>query len=216
VAGFGSAALDPLLRFKGHHVTRRIGGFEAVGSTSDSFSEKLKEHDRGAWRHLLDAYGSVLFARYVQVGVSPDEADELTMEVLAEVVRCIPRYRHGSFRGWLWTLANRKLLDHFRRSHRQRDRADGGSEAAERLAQLASREDWQAKEDALFAHEMLSRMCELRGWSTLERTKVWDYLSGSISGSQAARDCRLSAAAFYQRISRLMSDLRQAIGRDTA
>jgi DNA-directed RNA polymerase specialized sigma24 family protein len=195
-------------------VARRVGGFEDAGSTSDSFSDRLKEHDRTAWQQLLDVHGAILFARYVQAGVRPEEADELTMEVLTDVVRSIPRYRQGSFRGWLWTLANRRLIDHFRRSARQLDRANGGSTAEQRMEQLSARGDWRAQEDAVLAREILTRICELRGWSTVERTTVWNYLTGAISGSQAANESRLTAAAFYQRISRLMSELREVLERE--
>lgn len=67
------------------------------------------------------------------------DASDLTQEVFSAVAGAIERFLHspeqGTFRGWLWTISRNKLRDHFRRDV-DRELADGGTEACQRLAMI--------------------------------------------------------------------------------
>lgn len=187
---------------------KRLGGLETAGSTSPSFPDRLRTHDSSAWGHLLDVHGQILTARFIQTGIAPEDAEDLAVEVLTDVMRGIARYRQASFRGWVWTIASRRLADHWRREGHRIDRARGGGKAGRRLEQLP--DDYHAnvesmrQDDDLFHHA-----CRLRGWSEAQQNILVRYLCGGLDGELAAREFGISRVAFYQRVSRLMRDLRR-------
>jgi RNA polymerase sigma-70 factor (ECF subfamily) len=60
------------------------------------------------YRYLLSRVGSV------------DEAQDITSQTFLAAIEALPRYRHkGYFGAWLFTIANRKLMDHYRQAARR-------------------------------------------------------------------------------------------------
>lgn len=77
------------------------------------------------WR---DAHPPLL--RYLRVA-APDHAEDLASEVWLDVARRIGGFKGGEpeFRGWLFTLARRKLIDRFRYDARHPESPTGETEA---------------------------------------------------------------------------------------
>lgn len=52
----------------------------------------------------------------------PDQAEDIAADVWAEVATLLPRFVGGdaAFRGWVYTLARRRLIDSYRRAGRRR------------------------------------------------------------------------------------------------
>jgi len=71
--------------------------------------ERLNDRsDSVAWRRLVDLYSPLINAWLRRHGVSAEDAEDLTLEVLEVVVREVARFRHngraGAFRTWLRTI----------------------------------------------------------------------------------------------------------------
>ncbi len=114
-------------------------GSVASPATQPSLIERLKASQSDAWRQLADLYGPLVYYWCRRYGLQPQDAADVFQEVFAAVFQNICQFRHdpgrGRFRGWLWTITRNKIQDHFRaRDHRQR--AEGGTEALRRMADL--------------------------------------------------------------------------------
>src|SRR5271168_3972256 len=80
-----------------------------MAETSATLLERLNDRsDSIAWRRLVDLYSPLINGWLHRHGVSTDDAEDLTQEVLAVIVREVSRFRHngrvGAFRTWLRTI----------------------------------------------------------------------------------------------------------------
>ena len=80
-----------------------------MAETSATLLERLNDRsDSVAWQPLVDLYTPLINAWLRRHGVSADDAEDLTQEVLEVVVREVARFRHngrvGAFRTWLRTI----------------------------------------------------------------------------------------------------------------
>jgi RNA polymerase sigma factor (sigma-70 family) len=93
--------------------------------------------------HRVDVY------RFLTAAVGPQEADDCFQETFLSALRAYPSLRDTSnLRGWLFTIATRKTLDHWRASKRRPvpvdtvpelaapERADGDPELWRAVAEL--------------------------------------------------------------------------------
>ncbi|MCA9715625.1 MAG: sigma-70 family RNA polymerase sigma factor [Myxococcales bacterium] len=85
--------------------------------------------DRGAGKALFERhYGAV--ARFFR-NKAGDAWAELTQRTFLALLETLPRYRgDGTFRGYLFGIAYRQLLRHYRERARDRDRLDFGTVSA--------------------------------------------------------------------------------------
>jgi RNA polymerase sigma factor (sigma-70 family) len=68
---------------------------------------------------LLDEYAANVL-RFLIARVGPDEADDCFQETMLAAMRAYPQLQHGSnLRGWLLTIAQRKMVDHQRQVARR-------------------------------------------------------------------------------------------------
>lgn len=109
------------------------------GRTSSSWLSRMRHRDPQAWWRLTELYGPLVYHWGRRHSLSAEDASDLTQEVFGAVARSIERFlhspEHGTFRGWLWTIARNKLRDHFRRAA-DREEAAGGTEAWLRLSSI--------------------------------------------------------------------------------
>jgi RNA polymerase sigma-70 factor, ECF subfamily len=97
---------------------------DPMALTSATLLERLNDRsDSIAWRRLVVLYTPLIYAWLRRHGVSADDADDLTQEVLEVVVREVTRFHHngrvGAFRTWLRTITI-NCLRHSLRSRRLR------------------------------------------------------------------------------------------------
>jgi RNA polymerase sigma-70 factor (ECF subfamily) len=108
-------------------------------SVSISLLERLRCQDDPAWTRLVALYGPTVLGWCRHAGLSADDAEDVHQEVFRTVARSIGEFRRDrpgdSFRGWLWTVTRRKVIDHQRQRAGQVEAA-GGSTALARLAQV--------------------------------------------------------------------------------
>jgi RNA polymerase sigma factor (sigma-70 family) len=90
--------------------------------------------------------------RYLR-GHAPDDAEDLASEVWLAAARTLPRFDgdEEDFRGWFFTIAKRRLIDH-RRSHGRRSDAVALHAVAERAAPDGAPAEPLGVGDPLVAH----------------------------------------------------------------
>jgi RNA polymerase sigma factor (sigma-70 family) len=83
------------------------------------------------FQELLDAHGRDVF-RFLVATVGAVEADDCYQETWISALRAYPRLRaRSNLRGWIFTVAHRKALDHLRAERR---RAQPVGDALEQVA----------------------------------------------------------------------------------
>src|SRR5262245_20356795 len=103
-----------------------------MAETSLSLLDRLRSQpDTESWRRLVDLYTPLIHAWLRRHAVSSADADDLTQDVMAVVVRELPRFEHnqnpGAFRSWLRAVTVNRLRVLWR-SRQTRPLATGDSD----------------------------------------------------------------------------------------
>jgi RNA polymerase sigma-70 factor (ECF subfamily) len=172
--------------------------------------------DADAWREFARVYGPVVYHYGRKRGLQDADAEDLTQSVLQAVADAIGRLDYdrerGSFRGWLFTLAHRKLCDLKARRRRQAQGTGDSDVQAQLNAHPATADD-----EALWQREYEKRLFD---WAA-EQAKgefqeaTWRafWLTGveRRSGQDAAEALGMSVAAVYVAKSRVLARLRELV-----
>ena len=122
-----------------------------MAETSATLLQRLNDRsDSVAWRRLVDLYTPLINAWLRRQGVSAEDAEDLTQEVLGIVVREVSRFRHngrvGAFRTWLRTITINCLRQSWRS---RRVRGPGDQLAGSRLGARSTGRPGQRPEPPL-------------------------------------------------------------------
>jgi RNA polymerase sigma-70 factor, ECF subfamily len=183
-------------------------------STSLSLLERLqRQPDPESWQRLHDLYRPLIRQWLARVPGLGGEADDLTQDILAILVRELPgfeRRREGSFRAWLRVITVNRVRS-FWRDRRRRPQAGGGD--AEQF--LASLEDPGSELSRHWDHEhdrhVLDRLMELvrtdfsaATWSAFERFAI-----EGVPAARVALEAGISENAVLLAKSRVLRRLRE-------
>jgi RNA polymerase sigma-70 factor (ECF subfamily) len=192
-----------------------------VPTTRPSLLVRLRDaHDAEAWQQFVQLYGPIVYRFGRRHRLQDADAADLTQDVLRAVSGSVGRLdydpKRGSFRGWLFTLAQRRLYDLLARRRRQ-EQASGDSATQALLDEQAapdSAEVWnQEHERQLFAWaaEQVRGQFTESTWRAFWRT--------AVEGGEAAdvaRELGLSLGAVYIAKSRVQARLREQIQQITS
>jgi RNA polymerase sigma-70 factor (ECF subfamily) len=136
-------AVAPVDGVMGRRTAGSAGTRELVSpmaATSATLLERLNDRsDSVAWRRMIDIYSPLINAWLRRDGVSAEDAEDVTQEVLAVVVREVAQFRHngrvGAFRLWLRTITINCLRQSLR-SRRLRIQGSGSPDISAMLDQL--------------------------------------------------------------------------------
>lgn len=89
-------------------------------ATRKSLLNGLKDQaDDQSWQRFFDTYGGAIHGLAMKAGMPPAEADDVLQETMICIARKMPEFRYdpeaGSFKGWLFKIARRRIADHFRK-----------------------------------------------------------------------------------------------------
>lgn len=88
-------------------------------STSPSLLGAAQSGDPDAWRRFVHLYGPLVYRWVRRSGMQSSDAADVTQDVLMSVSKDLAGFdpaRQGSkFRGWLWTITRRRIVDNLRR-----------------------------------------------------------------------------------------------------
>jgi RNA polymerase sigma-70 factor (ECF subfamily) len=194
------------------------GGHPSPLSTSKSLLGRAREGDALAWDRLSLLYAPLVFHWCRRRGLREADAADIVQDVFQAVATHLLPFRKqepaDTFRGWLRTITDNKIHDHFRRRSHETD-AVGGTEAQHRLAQLpapsdsesvTSAEDW----DGRFVRRVLDAVhheFEERTWQAFWRTTVEGRAPRDVGP-----ELSMSQGAVRVAKSRVLRRLREELG----
>jgi RNA polymerase sigma-70 factor (ECF subfamily) len=188
-------------------------------ATSRSLLDRVRVNEPAAWNRLVDLYGPLVFRWCRRWDLPEQDLADVFQEVFQAVASHVNRFRReqrgDSFRGWLRTITQNKVRDHFRKLGRE-PLGMGGTEAQLWLAHLPSRklpdEDESgetAGDRSLFrrALELIRGEFEGRTWQAFWQTAV-----EGRDGRDVAADLGMSPGAVRVAKSRVLRRLREELG----
>lgn len=203
-------------RNEGSNASKRPSSLSA--STSRSLLGRARAGDATAWDRLSTLYAPLVFHWCRLRGLREADAADVTQDVFQAVATHLGPFRKhepgDTFRGWLRTITENKIRDHFRRAAREAE-AVGGTEGQHRLAQIPapsapggdmSSRAWDA--------EFLRRVLEVVRPDFEERTwqAFWLTVVDGRPTADVATELAMSAGAVRVSRCRVLKRLREVMG----
>src|SRR6187397_473246 len=111
-----------------------------MNETRQSLLLRAQTGEENAWKDLTDLYRPLILGWLHRQGVPPRDLEDLSQEVLLNVVKHLPSFQHsghrGAFRAWLRTIVCSRTADYWRALDAN-TLASGGSGANAALQQIA-------------------------------------------------------------------------------
>jgi RNA polymerase sigma-70 factor (ECF subfamily) len=188
-------------------------------ATSRSLLERIKADDAAAWDRLIGLYAPMAYRWCRRWDLPEQEIADVLQEVFQSVGTHIASFRKDregdTFRGWLRTITQHKVLDHFRKLGREPGGA-GGTDAQVRFAMLpaAQSPDDDDSSERRADRGVVGRALELirgefeeRTWRAFWLTAVEDRVPKEV-----AIDLGMSPGAVRVAKSRVLRRLREELG----
>lgn len=196
-----------------------MSGSASSGNTSRSLLARVLEREPAAWERLVGLYAPLVLHWCRRHELQESDAADVFQEVFQAVAQHVGTFRkegsRDTFRGWLRTITQNKIHDHFRRRGREAQAA-GGTEAQQRLADVPEslHEPQEPIEDAALATALFHRSLELircefeeRTWQAFWQTTVEGRLPRDVGA-----DLAMSPGAVRVAKSRVLKRLREELG----
>jgi RNA polymerase sigma-70 factor (ECF subfamily) len=186
-----------------------------MDKTSQSLLLRASEGSNQAWDSLTALYRPLIHRWVLRCGVSADDADDLTQDVLTTLVVQLPHFVHtgqpGAFRTWLRTVAtNRARL--FWRSRKAQPPAEGGDSFLQQVDELEDSHSELARQwDREHDDHILRCLLEVINVE-FEPATVLAFRGVALEGHAAqevADELGLSVGAVYVARSRVLRRLRE-------
>ena len=184
--------------------------------TSPSLLDRLQgDADPAAWGRLVDLYGPLIRGWLMRHAVKTHEADDLTQEVFAVVLKRLPDFRHnqrtGAFRAWLRTITFNCVRD-FWKANRIRPAAPGGSDFGSYLDQLSDPDsplsrEWDRQHDLHVTRrllELIKPQFEPTTWKAFRRVVLEEAAPAAV-----AEELGVTVNAVFIAKSRVLTRLRE-------
>jgi len=190
---------------------------ESLGSTSSDLLERVRVRDEQAWRRLVRLYGPLVLHWCRQFGLQEADRADVFQDVFRAVARHVAGFRRerptDTFRGWLRTVTQSKVHEHFRRRGGNPEGV-GGSSAYQRLLAVpdaASGSDDQplSNDDAILLREVLRL---LRGeFQDQTWQAFWRTAADGLPAAVVAQELGMSPGAVRTAKSRVLRRLREEL-----
>lgn len=173
-------------------------------------------HDQVAWERFVDLYAPLVYGFLRKRGLQDADAADLTQDVLRQVAVAAQRLeydqRRGSFRGWLFTIVQNRLTDHWRREG-VREHGTGDTNTQAQLNEVVQTNDGSAEWDADYERQLFQYATGIVKQDFSEATwqAFWMTAVDGQSGQTVADALGLTIAAVYLAKGRVMSRLKEQV-----
>ena len=175
--------------------------------------------DAEAWQQFVGLYAPVIYGYLRKRGLQDADAADLTQDALRTVAVSAGRLdydpQRGKFRGWLFTLVHRKLLD-FLASKGRRLQGTGDTGVHLRLAEEpAPPADEESLWNEEYERQLLARAIDAVRGDFHEQTwqAFWLTAMEGKKAKEAAEQLGLSVTAVYMAKSRVTTELKKLVRR---
>jgi RNA polymerase sigma-70 factor (ECF subfamily) len=182
----------------------------------------VKSRDNDAWEQLVSVYGPTVYGWCRVRGLNEHDAGDLVQTVFLTVATAIERFRReqktDTFRGWLRTITQHSIADHFRAID-GRPQARGGTTGQIRIRDYAdddaevpgglSDSDILPNERAVLCRrflEILRPEFETQVWESFERTAIHGDRAVDVAASLG-----ITVSSVYKSKTRVLKKLRQVM-----
>ena len=196
------------------------GNRSASGSSmSRSLLIRLNTKDPDAWSAFWSLYGPEVARWCRSAGLPAHDVEDVSQEVFRSVSSNLAEFRRerpgDSFRGWLWTITQNKIRDHWRHKVRQPD-AEGGTDAHWKIGQVADA-DWDNPASSAGGKpspDLVRRALDCIRSTFEERTwrAFWEVVVQERPVAEVAKELGITPNAVYIARSRVLSRLRSEFG----
>jgi RNA polymerase sigma factor (sigma-70 family) len=176
--------------------------------------------DSRSWTEFAEIYSPLIYRYARQHGLQDHDAADLTQEALIVVARAVRNLDYdpkmGTFRGWLFTVVHRKLLNLIA-GQRRHPQGSGDTGILERLQQQPAPEDkaeelWdRTYEEHLFvwASAQVRPRVEDHTWQAFWRTAVEGQETRRVAADlmMTVASVRLAKSRVMARIKRLITEM---------
>jgi RNA polymerase sigma-70 factor (ECF subfamily) len=191
-----------------------------ASGTSRTLISCLKANDPEGWRRLVKLYSPLVMHWCRKRNLQDADLADVFQDVFLAVAKGMASFRkerpHDTFRGWLRTIVERKIADHFRRLGHV-PIAWGGSEAQQRFARLpqitaadnSTIGSDESSEPSVLRHALAAIRGEFHEntWQAFWRTAVDGQTAAEI-----AHELSMSPVAVRVAKSRVLRRLREELG----
>lgn len=186
------------------------------GPTSLNLIQRLKRDEGDAWSRFVDLYGPLIYYWARRAGLQPDDAADITQEVLRSVAGHMAGFHKDhpgdTLRGWLWTITRNKIRDHFRR-RKGRAEGAGGTDAHKQLQQFPG-EVPPPSDDSVEVRDLVRRALNLIRGDFGEQT--WQAFVQAVyherSSTEIAAELGITPNAVRKAKARVLCRLREELG----
>ena len=182
-------------------------------ATSTQLVRQAQQGDTASWELLVKSYAPLLVNWLRRWSLGPEDREDLAQEVFRKVLQSINQFdpfRPGSsFRGWLSTITQNTVRDHFRRVS-GKPAAQGGTTNIQRVQELAD----QSQSDAMSVElddTVAQRSLELVRARVSHETwqAFWDTTIEGCPVADVAARLGKSEGAVRKAKSRVIQDIRR-------
>jgi RNA polymerase sigma-70 factor (ECF subfamily) len=187
-----------------------------VEDTRQSLLIRARRGDEQAWNRFADLYRPLIRNWLHHHGVARDDAEDLTQDVLLNVIRHLRDFEHtgqrGAFRNWLRTITVNRTRDFWKARQSRPAAASGDSALIDLANQMADPDSelsrrWDQQHDQYLLRCLLDLM-ELEFEAATVRAFRRLALDGA-SAEEVAGELGMSLGAVYVAKSRVLKRIRE-------
>jgi RNA polymerase sigma-70 factor (ECF subfamily) len=191
-------------------------GDSADSSISSSLLGRIRLFDPDAWRRLLLLFSPDVYRWARKAGLQPSDASDILQDVFRAVALNVGEFQRerptDSFRGWLWTIAQNKIRDYYRKKGTI-DQATGGTDAQQFLESIPEQHSCPEESNSASRPkgglsrrilDLISGEFEPQTWNAFWRVTV-----DGVPAVDVARELGMTAGAVRQAKYRVLRRLRQ-------
>jgi RNA polymerase sigma-70 factor (ECF subfamily) len=170
--------------------------------------------DSDAWRQFVEVYAPLVYGFLRKQGLQDADAADVAQDVLRTVAQRIGELEYdrsrGSFRGWLFSIVNSRLMDFRRHNQRERALVAHVSDAAQQDPEdTASSGEWDLDYQRQVFHAAAERVRGDFGESAWRA--FWQAAVEGRPAKEIAAALGMSPAAIYLAKARVMNRIREEL-----